>query len=79
MKNLLYLTLITIAEATIGVFVKLTGDAIPVFTLNCYQVGFAFFFLLATVPFIKWNFWQMDRDGIKPLFFIGHSDWLGIL
>ncbi|MDZ7833857.1 MAG: DMT family transporter [Desulfobacterales bacterium] len=71
MKNLFYLALITLAEATIGVFVKLAGDAIPVFTLNCYRVGFAFLFLLATVPFIKRDFWEMDRDDIKPLFFIG--------
>jgi hypothetical protein len=39
MKNFFYLALITLAEATIGVSVKLTGDAIPVFTLNCYRVG----------------------------------------
>jgi drug/metabolite transporter (DMT)-like permease len=71
MRNFLYLTLITLAEASIGVFVKLTGDAVPVFTLNCYRVGFAFLFLLATVPFIKRKFWEMDRDDIKPLFFIG--------
>lgn len=71
MKNLFYLTSITLAEASIGVFVKLSGDAIPVFTLNCYRVGFAFLFLLATVPFIKRNFWEMDQDDIKPLFFIG--------
>lgn len=71
MKNLFYLTLITLAEASIGVFVKLTGNAIPVFSLNFYRVGFAFLFLLLTVPFIKRDFWEMDRDDIKPLFFIG--------
>jgi len=71
MKTLIYLVLITFAEATIGVFVKLTGDAIPVFTLNFYRVAFAFLFLLATVPFIKRNFWEMDRDDLQPLFFIG--------
>lgn len=71
MKTLIQLALITLAEATIGVFVKLTGDAVPVFTLNCYRVGFAFLFLLVTVPFIKRDFWEMDRDDIKPLFFIG--------
>ena len=71
MKKFLFLALITVAEATIGVFVKLTGDAVPVFTLNFYRVGLAFLFLLATVPLIKRNFWEMDRDDIKPLFFIG--------
>lgn len=71
MKTLIYLALITLSEATIGVFVKLTGDAIPVFTLNFYRVAFAFLFLLITVPFIKRKFWEMDRDDIKPLVFIG--------
>lgn len=71
MKPYFYLALITVAEATIGVFVKLVGDAVPIFTLNFYRVGFAFLFLLITVPFIKRNFWEMDRDDIKPMFFIG--------
>jgi drug/metabolite transporter (DMT)-like permease len=71
MKSLFYLTCITLAEATIGVFVKLTGDAVPVFSLNFYRGVFAFVFLLATVPFIKRDFWEMDRDDIQPLIFIG--------
>jgi drug/metabolite transporter (DMT)-like permease len=71
LRNLLYLTLITLSEATIGVFVKLTGDAVPIFSLNAYRVGFAFLFLLAVVPFIKRNFWELDRDDVKPCVLIG--------
>ncbi len=71
MKSFLYLALITLAEATIGVFVKLVGDAVPVFTLNGYRVLVAFLFLVVTVPFIKPRFWEMDRDDIKPLVLIG--------
>ncbi len=71
MHKYLYLTLITLAEATIGVFVKLTGDSVPVFTLNFYRVFFAFLFLLATVPFIKKDFWRLDQNNAKPIVIIG--------
>ncbi len=71
MLSYLYLALITLAEATIGVFVKLTGNHVPIFTLNCYRAGLAFLFLLAAVPFIKRKFWEMDRFDIMPSFFIG--------
>jgi len=50
MKTLILLLLITIAEATIGVFVKLTGDAIPIYTLNFYALSFAALFLLISMP-----------------------------
>jgi len=38
MPVVLFLVLITISEATIGVFVKLTGDAIPIQTLTFYAL-----------------------------------------
>ena len=45
MRVVLLLALITVSEATIGVFVKLTGDAIPIQTLNFYALSFGAAFL----------------------------------
>ncbi|PSO44649.1 hypothetical protein BRC21_01070, partial [Candidatus Saccharibacteria bacterium SW_7_54_9] len=53
MKTFLSLLAVTLAEATIGVFVKLTGDAVPIFTLNFYRVLFAAFFLGVAMTFIN--------------------------
>jgi len=50
MTNWMLLLMVTLAEATIGVFVKLTAGAIPIQTLNFYAVSFAAVFLLATLP-----------------------------
>ncbi|MDZ7736720.1 MAG: DMT family transporter [Gammaproteobacteria bacterium] len=45
MKTFLLLVLITVSEATIGVFVKLTDGQIPVHTLTFYAMSFAAVFL----------------------------------
>jgi drug/metabolite transporter (DMT)-like permease len=50
MRTLLLLLLITLSEATIGVFVKLTDGRIPIQTLNFYALTFAAVFLLITMP-----------------------------
>ncbi len=50
MPVVLLLALITISEATIGVFVKLTGDAIPIQSLNFYALSFAAAFLALAIP-----------------------------
>jgi len=71
MKKYIALIIVTLAEATIGVFVKLTGDAVPVFTLNFYRVLFAFLFLLAVVPFVDKNFWRVSRKQLRPIAVIG--------
>ncbi len=71
MKTFLYLFLITLAEATIGIFVKLTGDAVPLPALNLYRVAFAFVFLLMSAPFIKRDFWKTDRYDLLPITVIG--------
>jgi len=63
--------LVTLAEATIGVFVKLVGDSVPIFTLNFYRVFFAFLFLLLVVPFIDKKFWKIDKGDIKSVLIIG--------
>lgn len=50
MRTILLLLLITLSEATIGVFVKLTDGRIPIQTLNFYALTFAALFLLTTMP-----------------------------
>jgi len=49
-KTVILLALVTVAEATIGVFVKLTAGAIPIQTLNFYALAFAALFLLVSLP-----------------------------
>ncbi len=71
MSKYIFLLLVTLSEATIGVFVKLTGGYIPIFTLNFYRVFFALLFLLAVVPFIDKNFWRIPRKHIRPILIIG--------
>lgn len=50
MPVVVLLALITLSEATIGVFVKLTGDAVPIQTLNFYALSFAAAFLALAIP-----------------------------
>jgi len=50
MKTVFLLFLVTLAEATIGVFVKLTDGAIPIYTLNFYALTLAALFLLLSLP-----------------------------
>jgi drug/metabolite transporter (DMT)-like permease len=50
MKTIFLLVLITLSEATIGVFVKLTDGMIPIQTLNFYALTFAAVFLLLAMP-----------------------------
>lgn len=71
MAKYIALIMVTLSEATIGVFVKLTGDAVPVFTLNFYRVFFAFLFLLAVVPLMDRNFWKISYKQIRPVAIVG--------
>lgn len=50
LKTILLLLLITVSEATIGVFVKLTDGRIPIHTLNFYALVFATAFLMVAMP-----------------------------
>ena len=50
MKTILLLLLITMSEATIGVFVKLTDGRIPIQTLNFYAILTAAAFLMLALP-----------------------------
>ena len=71
MRKYIYLFIVTIAEATIGVFVKLTGGGVPVYTLNFYRVLFALLFLASVLPFIDRKFWRFPKNNIKPVLIIG--------
>ncbi len=71
MRTTLLLLLITLSEATIGVFVKLTGDAIPIHTLNFYALGFAAAFLLVAMPIATGQGLRFPKDNIKDTIIIG--------
>lgn len=71
MRKYIYLFIVTIAEATIGVFVKLVGGEVPVYTLNFYRVLFALIFLASVLPFVDGKFWHLPRKHIKPVLIIG--------
>ena len=51
MKTFIILAIITLAESTIGVFVKLTDGLIPIQTLTFYSFAFATALLFAAVPY----------------------------
>lgn len=50
MRTVFLLLLITLSEATIGVFVKLTDGRIPIQTLNFYALAFAAAVLMVAMP-----------------------------
>lgn len=65
------LLIVTIAEATIGIFIKLTGEAVHIFSLTFYSILFALLFLAITIPFIDRNFLNLSRKELKPTLIIG--------
>ncbi|MEQ8799175.1 MAG: EamA family transporter [Salinisphaeraceae bacterium] len=71
MKTLLLLALITVSEATIGVFVKLTDGLIPIQTLTFYAMAFAaaFLFVARAVATRQWP--RFPRGNIKDTAIIG--------
>lgn len=71
MRIVLLLTLITVSEATIGVFVKLTGDAIPIQTLNFYALSLAAAFLAVAIPLSSGRPLRFPRDNVKDTVIIG--------
>lgn len=71
MKTLLLLSLITVSEATIGVFVKLADGRIPIFTLNFYALSFAALFLLIAMPLATGRRLRFPRGNVKDTFIIG--------
>lgn len=71
MKTVFLLILITLSEATIGVFVKLTDGRIPIQTLNFYALSFAAVFLLIALPLATGQRQHFPRDNLKDTAFIG--------
>lgn len=71
MKIIFSLLIVTLAEATIGVFVKLSGDAVPVATLTFYRLLFASLFLGLMMSRTNKNFWKFPKRNAKDTFIIG--------
>lgn len=59
------LALITVSEATIGVFVKLTDDRIPVQTLTFYAMAFAAAFLFIARGLVNRQWPRFPRGNVK--------------
>ncbi|MDA3949012.1 MAG: EamA family transporter [Spirochaeta sp.] len=64
------LLLITLSEATIGVFVKLTDGLIPINTLNFYALAAAAVFLLITFP-LTGNKNDWPRGNLRDTLIVG--------
>ena len=71
MSVVLLLALITVSEATIGVFVKLTGDAIPIQTLNFYALTFAAALLALAIPRATGQPLRFPSGNLKDTVLIG--------
>ncbi len=71
MSTVLLLAMITVSEATIGVFVKLVDGRIPIVTLNFFALAFAAAFLLATVPRATGRPLDFPRDNLRDTLIIG--------
>jgi drug/metabolite transporter (DMT)-like permease len=71
MRTGLLLLLITLSEATIGVFVKLTGGLIPIQTLNFYALSLAAAFLLTTLRISTGHRLHLPFGNLKDVVVIG--------
>ena len=71
MKTLLLLALITVSEATIGVFVKLTDGRIPVQTLTFYAMAFAAAFLFVARALVTRQWPRFPKGNVKDTTIIG--------
>lgn len=65
------LLVVALSEASIGVFVKLVGDHIPVYTLNFYRVFFAAIFLMVAMPFIQKDVWAFPTRNLRDIVVVG--------
>lgn len=71
MKTLLLLALITVSEATIGVFVKLTDGRIPIQTLTLYAMAFATAFLFVARALATRQWPRFPKGNVKDTAIIG--------
>ena len=65
------LALVTISEATIGVFVKLTGGLIPIQTLNFYALSLAALLLFGFMPRVTGKPLRFPRGNLTDTLMIG--------
>ena len=70
-RTVLLLALITLSEATIGVFVKLTAGLIPIQTLNFYALTCAAAFLIVAMPLATGRRLRFPRGNLKDTAIIG--------
>jgi drug/metabolite transporter (DMT)-like permease len=71
MKAFFYMVLAALCLASIGVLVKLIGNAIPVMTLNFFKIFIGFLFLLAVTPAFDKKFLKVDLKKVEKYFWIG--------
>jgi len=71
MRRYIYMVLAALCFGTIGVLVKLIGEAVPPMTLNFYRVFFGLVFLLIIVPLIDKNTFKITKKDAKEFFLIG--------
>ena len=71
MRATILLLTIAFSEATIGVFVKLGKDAIPVYTFNFYGLCFAAAFLAVALPLLTRESVSLPRDNWRDTLIIG--------
>ena len=71
MRTVLLLAMVTVSEATIGVFVKLVDGRVPIATLNFYALVAAAAFLFATVPFASGRRLSFPSDNLRDTLIVG--------
>lgn len=71
MTAALALGVVTVAEASIGIFVKLAGDQVPVLALNFYRVFFAAIFLLIVMSLFSKASLRFPEKNVRDIAIIG--------
>lgn len=71
MRTVLLLAMVTVSEATIGVFVKLVDGRVPIATLNFYALVAAAAFLFVTVPFASGRRLAFPSDNLRDTLIVG--------
>jgi len=71
MKAYLYMILAALCLASIGVLVKMIGNAVPPLTLVFFKLFIGFLFLLIVTPFVSTKFLRVDLVKVEKYFWIG--------
>ena len=67
----LALAIVTMAEASIGIFVKLVGDQVPLLAINFYRVFFAALILLPLVAATNRGALRFPHNNLRDVLIIG--------